>query len=203
MTDKTHSCIGEQGFVLPTVLVALSLLTLLAFASSDTALLQQKMAFNMKQRTRAIEAAAIALRHAENRLLQQVSASCTCSALQADPDKPPALACHEQLARRITLVSPHAASTEPYETDRTSSSAWQKLSDPAHTETVHYKMAPLLPDEQSETDDPEVLLLFRLTAQALERQARATVQSQYQITFQYCSEQPPQGRRFAWHEVRL
>lgn len=209
MIDKRKAQTGEQGFILPTVLAVLGLLTLLAITSSDTALLQQKMAFNMKQRLQAIQSADAGLKHAESRLLDQVSTHCTCSALQASPDQPPPDVCHELLAQHLPLASSHKISADTQQASATASKAWQKMPTPAPTghadqhSATRYMINPVPLPLKDQTADDSVLLLFRLRAQAHEGPAQAMVQSQYQITFQYCGSRPPRGQRFAWHEVRL
>lgn len=70
---------NEQGFVLVTSLIFLVVLTLLAVSAINSSTLQERMAANQRDRSRALHAANAALRHAETLLKQPLS-----NAYQAD-----------------------------------------------------------------------------------------------------------------------
>lgn len=181
---------GNQGFILVTSLVFLVVLTLLAVSAINSSTLQERMASNLREKNRALQAANAGLSEAE-RLLGQ-PAFLTCFSL-LHPQPAPDAQCsspagvlatsHINIAPATPADNKGNASTP----DFTDDSAW------THSHVMHYQLSnpsdnPALAidyqvDYLSDLSRPPAQLLFRITARAqgASSTGRAVAQSVYEI----------------------
>ena len=183
----------QDGFILVTSLVFLVIITLLAVSAINSSTLQERMAANQREKSRALNAADSALRYVETLLASNSFRAC-------NPALNPGLTSGTQAgsscdanASGLTVIPASSAGTDPttyYLSDafwsQTGVSTYQLPGD-ASTSGLNIQYVVEYVRQQADDLNPGAAgttVLFRITARARGRSpgSRAVVQSIYQVT---------------------
>ena len=186
---RAPSSTRETGFVLVTSLVFLVVLTLLAVSAINSSTLQERMASNQREKSRALQAANAGLEHAESLLAHPVFLRCFW--LLKPPTESSTQNCDSSAGMLavsgVTIAERYTGSgSESDATDFLADSAWTAANAMPHelpqgensAMDIVYRVEYL-----PRTSNPPARLMFRVTARARGRSpsARAVTQSFYQI----------------------
>lgn len=179
---------GQDGFILVTSLVFLVLLTLLAVSSINSSTLQQRMASNQREKSKALNAADSALVHVERILASDNFLRCNTAFVGAQRDVGPDSPCRDYQSRINVVVTgvKQSASANYFMSDE----FWDRdeISHYANASklNIDYMVENLSGSASSDLDSSKIAdtQLFRITARARGHApaARAVVQSVYQVS---------------------
>ncbi|WP_423820884.1 PilX N-terminal domain-containing pilus assembly protein [Salinisphaera sp. SPP-AMP-43] len=179
---------GQTGFILVTSLVFLVLLTLLAVSAINSSTLQQRMASNQREKSKALNAADSALVHVERILATDDFVRCNAAFAGAPNDANPDSPCHSYQSQVDVAVAGVKPSASP---DYFMSDAFWNRPEIGHYTNdaelnVDYMVENLSGQASHDLDAGKLAdtQLFRITARARGRApaARAVVQSVYQVS---------------------
>ncbi|MES1953438.1 pilus assembly PilX family protein [Salinisphaera hydrothermalis] len=183
----------EEGFILVTSLIFLVIITLLAVSAINSSTLQQRMANNQREKSRALDAADSALRHVETLLASNDFRQCNPVMSPGSGTNAAANNGCDAGASGLTVVpaSPDANQSATYYLSdafwsRSGVSTYQLPGDSGSSGlNIQYLVEYIR--EQADDLNPGsagTVVLFRITARAQGRSpaSRAVVQSVYQIT---------------------
>lgn len=181
---------AQRGFILVTSLIFLVILTLLAVSAINSSTLQERMAANQREKSRALDAADSALRHVETVLASDDFRTCN-TVIQ--PSGSSANGSCDDDASNLTIVAA-SDSDDDSATRYLSDAFWSQAGVstyqlPDNTSTSGLKVQYVVEYVRQEAydlnpDSSGSTLLFRITARARGTSAasRAVVQSVYRIT---------------------
>ncbi|MGB7754936.1 MAG: PilX N-terminal domain-containing pilus assembly protein [Salinisphaera sp.] len=183
----------QDGFILVTSLIFLVILTLLAVSAINSSTLQERMAANQREKSRALDAADSALRHVETLLASSDFRAC-------NPVMNPGITSNSQStnscnanASGLAVIPASSGNTDSatyYLSDQfwsqTGVSTYQLPGD-ASTSGLNIQYVVEYVRQQADDLNPGsagTTVLFRITARARGRSpgSRAVVQSVYQVT---------------------